>query len=457
MRVICLLAIIVFRAIRRADKEVSLIMFFRMLRQSFFRGYRRKLLATSTIVLSASLITALMNISIDVGDKMSKEMKSYGANINLVPKSENIPLEIGGIDYNPLKGQVFLEEKDLPKIKEIFWQHNIVGFAPLLKVTAVVAEAGQKHIPLLGTNFDKQIPLAGDNEFHTGMKVINPFWQVQGEWPADDDTSGILAGAALAKELKLNIGSTIKVSMPGTAARETQFTVKGILTTGGSEESALVAPLDPVQSLAGLPGKVQSVSVSALTVPEDKLSRKARHGTSTLTSLEYDLWYCTAYVSAISQQIEEVIPNSTARPIWQVAASEGTIINKIQLLMIVVTIAAFIASGLGISSLMVTTIMERAKEIGLMKALGASNREVYLLFLSESAVVGLVGGLLGCASGALLSQVIGLSIFGSTVSFSLIVIPVNIAISVMIALAGSLMPSRLITKLYPAEVLHGRR
>jgi putative ABC transport system permease protein len=77
--------------------------------------------------------------------------------------------------------------------------------------------------------------------------------------------------------------------------------------------------------------------------------------------------------------------------------------------------------------------------------------------LSESAVVGVVGGLLGCIAGAGLSQVIGLSIFGSTVSFSPIVIPVNIVVSVLIALSGSLMPSRLITKLYPAEVLHGRR
>jgi len=125
--------------------------------------------------------------------------------------------------------------------------------------------------------------------------------------------------------------------------------------------------------------------------------------------------------------------------------------------MIVVTIAAFIASGLGISSLMVTTIMERAKEIGLVKALGAADWEVYLLFLSESAVVGVVGGLIGCVAGAGLSQIIGLSVFGSYVSFSPIVVPVNIAVSVLIALCGSLMPSRLITKLYPAEVLHGRR
>jgi putative ABC transport system permease protein len=432
-------------------------MFFLMLKQSFFRGRRRKALATITIVLAASLITALMNISIDVGDKMSREMKSYGANINVVPKSENIPLEIGGTDYNPLKGQVYLEEKDLPKIKEIFWHNNIAGFAPFLKVAAQLPGKDRQAVQLLGTDFDRELKISGGEEFRSGVKVINPYWQVSGEWPADGESGAILAGVALARRLNLKTGDRIEVALAGGAGSPESFVVKGILTTGGPEEAALVAPLQAVQRLAGLPGKVQSVSVSALTVPEDKLSRKARHGTEALESAEYDRWYCTAYVSAISLQIEEAIPNATARPIWQIAAGEGAVINKIQLLMAVVTLAAFVASGLGISSLMVTTIMERAREIGLMKALGAADWEVYLLFLSESAVVGLVGGLLGCAAGAGLSQVIGLSVFGSTVAFNPIVVPVNIFISVLIALAGSLMPSRLITGLYPAEVLHGRR
>lgn len=434
-------------------------MFFRMLRQSFFRGWRRKALATATIVLSASLITALMNISIDVGDKMSREMKSYGANINVVPKSEAIPLEIGGVDYNPLKDRVFINEGDLPKIKEIFWHNNIVGFAPFLKTAVVIAGQEKKRISLIGTWFDRQVPISGDDEYRTGIRLVSPYWQVRGEWPNEQGAqeNEVLVGVQLARELNLKAGDRITVRSGDKAPREESFVVKGILTTGGAEENALIAPLGAVQRMAGLAGKVQSVSVSALTVPEDRLSRKARHSSDSLDSAEYDRWYCTAYVSSVSLQIEEAIPNVTSRPIWQVAAGEGAVVNKIQLLMIVVTIAAFIASGLGISSLMVTTIMERAREIGLMKALGAANWEVYLLFLSESAVVGIVGGLLGCIAGAGLSQVIGLSIFGSTVSFSPIVIPVNIVVSVLIALSGSLMPSRLITKLYPAEVLHGRR
>ncbi len=432
-------------------------MFLLMLKESFLRGRRRKAIAVVTIFFAASMIIALMNISIDVGDKMARELKSYGANIRVVPKSENISLEIGGIDYNPLKGQVFLEEKYLPEIKDIFWRNNIIGFAPFLKIMVKIEGNEQRRVPMIGTYFDKHLPVPDETDFRTGVKVVSPFWQVRGDWPEDEEREGVLAGAGLASVMNWNIGERVTVRVAGDNRKSGQFIIKGILSTGGPEEKGIFAPLAAVQRLAGLEGKIQSVSVSALTIPEDTLSRRARRDPESLTSAEYDRWYCKSYVSSISHQIEEVMLNSSASPIWQVAASEGVVINKIQLLMLVMTIAAFFASALGISSLMSTTIMERFREIGLVKALGAADFEVYLLFLSEAAIIGVIGGLFGLAAGTGLSQVIGMSIFGSTVSFNAVVIPVVTVSSVLIALIGSLMPSRLITRLYPAEVLHGRQ
>ncbi|WP_016586339.1 ABC transporter permease, partial [Yersinia pestis] len=165
--------------------------------------------------------------------------------------------------------------------------------------------------------------------------------------------------------------------------------------SGGEEEGRLVLPLAAVQSLLGLPGKVQAVRVSALTVPENELSRKARDNLEALNAEEYDLWYCTAYVSSIAHQLEEAISGSVVRPIWQVAASEGVVIEKIQLLLAVVTLAALIAAAMGIASLMTSTIMERAKEIGLMKALGARQWQILMLFYLEAAISGLMGGVAG--------------------------------------------------------------
>jgi putative ABC transport system permease protein len=431
-------------------------MFVRMLRQSFLRGRRRKVLAMATIVISAGLISALMTISIHVGDKMSRELKSYGANINLVPKSESIPLEIAGVDYNPLRGKSFLSEGDLPAIKEIFWRNNIVGFAPFLKSTVRVS-GNEKPVTLIGTWFDRPTAVANEADYRTGVRAINPFWRVDGSWPSDAADAGVLVGAGLAETLNIDVGERLRVNVGDNAGEgAADLQVIGLLKTGGSEDQALVAPLAMVQRLTGLVGKVQAVSVSALTVPENALAKKARRDLESLNTEEYDRWYCTAYVSTIAHQIEEAVPGSTARPIWQVAASEGAVMGKIQLLLLVVTVAAFISSSLGIASLMSTTIMERSGEIGLMKALGAADWEIYLLFLAEAAVVGAAGGLAGCAVGAALAQVISLGIFGSTVPFAPVTLPVIVFTSVLIALAGSLAPSRHITRLLPAEVLHGR-
>lgn len=168
----------------------------------------------------------------------------------------------------------------------------------------------------------------------------------------------------------------------------------------------------------GLAGKVQAVRVSALTVPENELSRKARADLESLNAEEYDLWYCTAYVSSIAHQLEEAISGSGVRPIWQVAASEGIVIEKIQLLLAVVTLAALLASAMGIASLMTSNIMERTREIGLMKALGARQWQIMTLFYLEAAMSGVIGGLFGCLAGWGLAKGIGMMLFDAPLSFA---------------------------------------
>ena len=215
-------------------------------------------------------------------------------------------------------------------------------------------------------------------------------------------------------------------------------------------------PLKYAQQLLDRNGKVQRIRVSALTVPENALSRKARQDLESLTAQEYDLWYCTAYVSSIAHQLEDAISGSAVRPIWQVAASEGVVIEKIQLLLAVVTLVALLASSMGIASLMTSNLLERAKEIGLMKALGAELWQIYLLFYAEAALSGIIGGLAGCVAGWGCAYLIGITLFGNPLSFGWIVVPVVVLLSVVIALTGTWFPARQITKLYPVEVLYGR-
>lgn len=437
-------------------------MFFRMLRQSILEGRRRKILAAVTVALAASLITALFELSVDVGDKMAREMKAYGANIRIVPKTDGILEGIGeGIGAaNPLSERDGIEESQLANIKDIFWRNNVIGFAPSVRTPVTVD--GQEgatlgKIPLTGTYFDKPVALPDDPDYRTGVRLISPSWVVEGAWPDDQAPGTVLVGTRLAARHGIRIGQSLRIAPTESDAPAVALRVVGLLTTGGPEDDGLTAPLLLAQTMAGLPGKVGAVEISALTVPENALSKRARRNAEALSATEYDVWYCTAYVSTIAHQIEEAVVNAQARPIWQVAAGEGAVIDKIQSLMLVVTLAAFVSAAMGVSSLMTTTITERAREIGLMKALGASDGQVHRLFLAEAAIVGIIGGIAGGLAGLALSQLVGQMVFGDGVAVHWIGFPVVILLSVLTVLAGSALPSRAIARLLPVEVLHGRR
>lgn len=429
-------------------------MLWRMLRQSWRRNIRRKSLAVLTVFLAAGLISALLAVSIDIGDKMARELKSYGANILIEPAGQAALPALFGERSNPLDGQDFLDESELPNIKDIFWRNNIIGFAPLLSGDI---EVNGQTIAALGTFFSQPVAVPDEEDYRTGQSTVSPYWQVAGSWPqepiAQDKPVEILAGKQLALQNGWQVGNDLQLRGP---QGEVTAHISGILTSGGDEEGRLVMPLAVIQSLLGLEGKIQAIRVSALTVPENELSRRARENLEALNAEEYDLWYCTAYVSSIAHQLEEAISGSVVRPIWQVAASEGVVIDKIQLLLAVVTFAALVAAAMGIASLMTSTIMERAKEIGLMKALGARQWQIMLLFYLEAALSGLVGGIAGCVAGWGLAKIIGLMLFGVPLSFAWIVIPCVLVISMLIAVIGTWFPARRIAKLYPVEVLYGR-
>uniref|UniRef100_T1I902 ABC3 transporter permease protein domain-containing protein n=1 Tax=Rhodnius prolixus TaxID=13249 RepID=T1I902_RHOPR len=405
------------------------------------------------------VMEALLAVSIDIGDKMARELKSYGANILVEPAGQAALPALFGENSNPLASEEFLDESELLNIKDIFWRNNIVGFAPLLSGDVIVAG---KHISVLGTFFSQPITIPDEEDYHTGQQSLSPYWQVTGNWPTEPVSESallsgqgidVLAGKQLAQQNGWQVGQTLRLQGP---ERTLDVRISGILASGGDEENRLVMPLAAVQNMLGLEGKIQAVRVSALTVPENELSRRARENLEALNAEEHDLWYCTAYVSSIAHQLEEAISGSVVRPIWQVAASEGVVIDKIQLLLGVVTFAALVAAAMGIASLMTSTIMERSKEIGLMKALGARQWQIMLLFYLEAAMSGLLGGALGCIAGWGLARAIGLMLFGVPLSFAWVVIPCVLVIAMLIAVIGTWFPARRIARLYPVEVLYGR-
>jgi putative ABC transport system permease protein len=427
-------------------------MFPRLVYESFRHQGRRKLLAGIAITLGVAVATAMIAVATDIGDKINRELRGYGANLLITPQEDTLDVEIGGINLKPPSDGTFLNESDLPKIRGTFWHNNIVGFSPMLPVTVKLTNGNSiEDATLIGTYFNKPLHF-GKEDFTTGVRNTHPWWKVscggdessKCSWPADD-SQNVLLGERLATKLKLKPGEAIEI-----AGR--RLIVAGILSTGGSEDDQIVAPLALAQQIIGRPGAVRRVYVSALTKPPDAL---AVRDPKTMTPEVYDRWYCSPYVESIAYQLQEVIPHSHAEQIRQVAQNEGNVLSRIKGLMLLVTFAALLASALAVSAAMATAIFERRVEVGLMKALGAGSFAVSTIFFAEALLLAIAGGVAGFSAGALLARQIGRSIFNSQISIDPVLFPIIIAIAVFVTFAGSAAAIRRAVKFDPVFALRG--
>jgi putative ABC transport system permease protein len=418
-------------------------MFVRMLYQSFCRQRRRKLLAGIAITLGVSVATAMIAVATDIGDKINRELRTYGANLVVTPDEDTLDVVIGGVNLKPASDGAYLDEAALPNIRGTFWRHNIVGFSPMLTVP-VSMENGQQ-VQLLGTYFSKQLTF-GKETFTTGVQITHPWWKVNGAWPGDESTD-VLLGERLAQQLGRKAGDELQ-------AGGHRLRVVGILSTDGVEDNQIVAPLALAQQILGKPGAVRRLLVSAMTKPEDALSRRDPESLKSNPEL-WDRWYCSPYVNSIAYQLQEAIPHSKAEQIRQVAQNEGTVLERIKGLMLLVTLAALLASALAVSAAMATAIFERRTEVGLMKALGAGNAAVATLFFAEAALLALLGGAAGYGFGNLMAQQIGQWVFNSRIAVQPVLFPVVIALAVLVTFAGSAASIRKAMKFDPVMVLRG--
>ncbi len=148
-------------------------MTFRLLKETLWHRKRRVSLVLLAITVGASLTTALLSVSTNIAGKMAEELRSYGANIAVTPRSERIEIDVGGAVYSPPAGASYIDERELVRLKTIFWQNNILGFVPSLSTQV---RAGENRLPvaLTGTWFDKEVNLAAGTIIRTGFNDETP-------------------------------------------------------------------------------------------------------------------------------------------------------------------------------------------------------------------------------------------------------------------------------------------
>ena len=243
-----------------------------------------------------------------------------------------------------------------------------------------------------------------------------------------------MVGINIAEKIGLNVGDNFIIKYNENyedLENETTYnlTVVGIISTDGHEDSQIYVNLQVAQNISSRADKLHTVQVSAL---------------------------CNQCpVDTFAAEIEEKIPYAQARTVNQLVNAEMNILGKISDMMFLITIVALLASALGVMTTMTTSVIERRKEIGLMKSVGAENKRISALFISEATIIGVIGGIIGYIIGITLAQIIGLTVFGTSINRRLEILPIAIGISIGESLLASALPVRRAVKVEPAIVLRG--
>src|ERR1700685_4483761 len=132
-------------------------MFGRLVRESFVRNPRRKVLVAAALVFGMAVATSTLTIALEVGDRLAREFRSFGANLLVTPQSDSLPVEIGGVDYRPVDEGAYLQEADLGKLKTIFWRNNILGFTPFLDVPTLILSDKEISTTMIGTWYEHEV------------------------------------------------------------------------------------------------------------------------------------------------------------------------------------------------------------------------------------------------------------------------------------------------------------
>lgn len=371
-------------------------MYWKMVTASLSRRRSRMITALLAIAMGATVLSGLVTIYYDIPRQMGKEFRSYGANMLVMPADT----------------EQKITEAQLNEIIAAVPEGELVGVAPYIYQNAKINE--QPYI-IAGTDL-------------AGARSNSPYWLIHGEWP--DESREVLLGNEIAKAINLSAGDKFTVNTPKGDGSETatDFTVAGTVSTGGKEESLIFMSLDDLRGIIGNKDlDIVECSVEAEQAELQEIVRK------------------------IAEKDAALLPQSVRR----VTASQDVVLKKLQSLVWIVTVIVLCIMMICVSTTMMAVVTERRKEIGLKKALGASNRSVVTDFLGEGIMLGVIGGLLGAGFGYLFALRVSLSVFSREVSFLLPLVPVTVAVSVLITVVACLIPVSKTVDVDPALVLRG--
>jgi putative ABC transport system permease protein len=377
-------------------------MFLRILWRLLWASRGRLALALGAVATGAAVCTALVNLDLDAGNKFTREFRSLGANVIVAPAAADAAAN--------------MDENVMAQI-EAFYALNRPGLVAAAPYLYIASQTGDPKNP---------VPVIVAGTWFNQVARMNSWWKVDGQWITDrNDSSHCMAGQEAARLLGLSPGSQVTLRY---GAQQAECTVAGIVTSGSSEDSQIFVNLQTAQDLAELPGRISMAQLSV-------------EGAAPV-------------IERFVGHLSAALPGAEVRPVRQLAAAEGRLLDRIRGLLFATVLLILALSVLGVLAATTGLAMDRRRDVGLMKAIGGPVRRVMRFFLAETMLVAIGGGIIGGIVGLLLSQWIGRRVFAAAIAPRPIVLPFTIAVMICVALAGAL-PLRLLGRVRPAEILRG--
>ncbi len=375
-------------------------MFWRIVRRLFAAQRGRLLVILLALGASAALTAALLNLQVDARDRLTKEFRVFGANIIVAPRDTK----------SSAAGPVTLDESIVDKVRQSLPIHASADSYLYLVARVSTANSTQPVNAVIAGKRTERI----DQSALTSA-IATP----------RDNTNLCLVGFKAAQQLNLQPGASLTLKND---KREEVCTSDITDSRGDAQDSQIVVNLDTAERLAALPNKVSLIQLSVPGTP-----RQIRD-----------------YIATLAQNI----PNADVHGLRQFTEAEAKIYTRVSGLLTATTALVLALTGLCVMAAMTNVAMERKNDVGLMKAIGGATRRVLRLFLAEAALLGLAGGIVGAAVGLLLSIWLGKTVFGVAARPRLIVYPVSVALTILVAVVSSY-PLRRLANISPASVFRG--
>ena len=478
-------------------------MFLRMISASLMRRRSRMLVALLSIAIGATILSGMVTVYYDIPQQMAAQFRSYGANMLLMPAdgtamtqataneslaaipadrlvgaapykyitvsmtSRQLSFIAAGTDFSQVQSTspYFMVDGRYPESsREVLVGKELADtigvklnsvveltYKPADTTDASAATAADELVP--GATLNGSAAGFGDNDVNVTVLLddegriasvtvdaATQTGEIGGQCEGEDFTAqfvgktipvsdiDVISGATLTSEAVI---SAVNTSHANAARSDTtlKFTVVGLLDTGGEEESYVYMTMSDLGALTGDAGSLDLVEMSVSGTSEE----------------------LQGYVDAINASGT----GSTARLVKRVTNSETTVLTKLQSLVLLVTIVVMVLTMISVATTMMAVVAERRKEIGLRKALGASDQSIRVEFLGEGMLLGALGGLLGSFLGFAFAQFVSVQVFDSSITFQPLLIPVTMLVSMAIAAVSCLLPIRNAVAVDPAVVLKG--